>query len=159
MSEPSGYRQERYDAPVPAVLTGAVVVDDEQAFKLWKAGVATIIDVMPNIARPEGLPPDALWQGRSRFSIPGAIWLPDAGFGSPDVDALNQFEQLLSNKSAGNKKHQFLFLCRADCWMSWNAAKRAVRWGYLQVYWYPDGSTGWRFWDWPVELLEPAETD
>ena len=28
--------------------------------------------------------------------------------------------------------------------MSWNAAKRALSWGYSNVAWYPDGTDGWR---------------
>jgi PQQ-dependent catabolism-associated CXXCW motif protein len=30
-----------------------------------------------------------------------------------------------------------------ECWMSWNAAKRAVALGYARVHWYPDGTDGW----------------
>ena len=27
--------------------------------------------------------------------------------------------------------------------MSWNAAKRALSYGYSRVYWYPEGTDGW----------------
>ena len=27
--------------------------------------------------------------------------------------------------------------------MSWNAAKRAIEWGYASVLWYPLGADGW----------------
>jgi PQQ-dependent catabolism-associated CXXCW motif protein len=30
-----------------------------------------------------------------------------------------------------------------DCWMSWNAARRAVALGYSAVNWYPLGADGW----------------
>ena len=33
--------------------------------------------------------------------------------------------------------------CLRDCWMSWNAAKRAMTMGYRNVVWYPDGTDGW----------------
>ena len=38
-----------------------------------------------------------------------------------------------------------MFYCARNCWMSWNAARRAVvELGYTSVYWYPDGPDGWR---------------
>ena len=52
---------------------------------------------------------------------------------------------------------QLLFFCLADCWMSWNAAKRAQEYGYTSVLWYPEGTDGWRFEDWPVEKVERFE--
>jgi PQQ-dependent catabolism-associated CXXCW motif protein len=33
--------------------------------------------------------------------------------------------------------------CLADCWMFWNAAKRALAYGYANVAWYPEGTDGW----------------
>ena len=33
--------------------------------------------------------------------------------------------------------------CLADCWMSWNAAKRILAYGYSNVAWYPEGTDGW----------------
>jgi PQQ-dependent catabolism-associated CXXCW motif protein len=33
--------------------------------------------------------------------------------------------------------------CLANCWMSWNAAKRALSLGYSDVAWYPEGTDGW----------------
>ena len=33
--------------------------------------------------------------------------------------------------------------CQADCWMSWNAAKRLLSYGYSNVAWYPEGTDGW----------------
>ena len=36
-----------------------------------------------------------------------------------------------------------MIYCQADCWMSWNAAKRALSYGYTNVAWYPDGTEGW----------------
>ena len=38
-----------------------------------------------------------------------------------------------------------VFYCDANCWMSWNAAKRAMEeLGYSRVYWYPEGVQGWK---------------
>jgi hypothetical protein len=40
--------------------------------------------------------------------------------------------------------------------MSWNAARRAVAWGYANVAWYPDGTDGWAEEDLPLEDAQPA---
>ena len=40
------------------------------------------------------------------------------------------------------KRH--MFYCLERCWMSWNAAKRAVAAGYAAVAWYPEGTDGWQ---------------
>ena len=39
---------------------------------------------------------------------------------------------------------KIVFYCLKNCWMSWNAAKRAKTFGYTQVLWYPGGTEGWR---------------
>jgi rhodanese-related sulfurtransferase len=40
--------------------------------------------------------------------------------------------------------------------MSWNAAKRAVSWGYTDVLWYPDGTDGWQEAGLPLAEARPA---
>lgn len=155
---PDGYRQSNYDAPVPDHVTGAVTIGDEAAYALWRSGRVAFVDVMPNLPRPKGLPEDAVWRGRSRQSVPDAIWLPDIGFGTLGAAAEAQFETGLMAATGGDKGAPVVFLCRADCWMSWNASKRAVAHGYSRVFWYADGSTGWEFWDWPTKRLKVFQT-
>jgi PQQ-dependent catabolism-associated CXXCW motif protein len=48
-----------------------------------------------------------------------------------------------------------LFYCLRDCWMSWNAAKRAIALGYT-VAWYPDGTDGWQDAGLPLSAAVPA---
>lgn len=158
VEEPDAYRQADYDAPVPETLQGAIVVEDDQAHAFWKSGDVVFIDVMPDLPRPKGLPEGMIWRGRTRHSVPGSVWLPRIGFGTLDDVGQAQFQNGL-HKAVGGKDRPVLFLCRADCWMSWNAARRAVLAGYTDVYWYPSGSTGWTFWDWPTERLTPFEFD
>ena len=45
VAEPESYRTDAYRAPVPATLSGATVVDADQAFALWNTGTAAFIDV------------------------------------------------------------------------------------------------------------------
>lgn len=157
IDEPEGYRQSDYDAPVPDTVSGGLRIEDEAAFALWRTGMVAFIDVMPTLKRPKGLPEDAIWKGRSRNSVPGAIWLPDAGFGTLDAKAEDQFRAGLEAATQGNPDAPVVFLCRADCWMSWNASKRAIAWGYTRVFWYAFGSTGWEFQNYPVERLKPFQ--
>ena len=40
-----------------------------------------------------------------------------------------------------------------------DAAKRAIEdYGYTRVYWYPDGTDGWAFFDYPTEVI-PREPE
>lgn len=153
VEEPTGYRTSDYDAPVPETLAGAHVVSDETAYALWLTGRVVFFDVMPDLPRPKTLPKSVLWQGRKRNSVPGAIWLPYAGFGDLSAPDRDRFGADLARHTGDDPDTPILFLCRADCWMSWNAARRAVALGYIRVFWYPQGTTGWTFWDWPVERL------
>ena len=46
--------------------------------------------------------------------------------------------------------------CKAGCWMSWNAAKRAIAYGYSNVLWFPDGTDAWAAAGLPTEPSEPV---
>ena len=50
---------------------------------------------------------------------------------------------IAARATAGDKAAPVVIFCKADCWMSWNAAKRAVAQGYTGVNWYPEGVDGW----------------
>ena len=56
-----------------------------------------------------------------------------------------QFGQYLQQVTQGNKSRPMVFYClNTQCWMSWNAALRAIRMGYSQVYWYRGGVEAWQ---------------
>ena len=85
--EPDDYRMDDYRAPVPAALTGGTVVGPEEAHGLWKEGAA-FIDVLPQAPKPANLPKGTIWRDKPRDTIPGAIWLPNVGYGKiADVTA------------------------------------------------------------------------
>ena len=141
--EPQGYRGPPYSAPVPETLAGATVVDTEAAASLHRDGTAVFIDVMPRDVKPADLPKGTIWRDKPRDSIPGAIWLPNTGFQALSPDAEAYLRAGLDKATKGNKNQPIVIFCRADCWMSWNAAKRALDFGYKQVMWYPEGPEGW----------------
>jgi PQQ-dependent catabolism-associated CXXCW motif protein len=154
-TEPAGYRGEPYRAPVPATLSGAVVVDDEAAHALWWSGRVAFIDVLPRAPRPEGLPEGTLWRDPPHASIPGALWLPNTGYEALAEETLDYFRAGLAAASDGDRAAPVVFFCRQDCWMSWNAAKRALEQGHSKVFWYPAGTDGWGAFGLPLEPAEP----
>jgi PQQ-dependent catabolism-associated CXXCW motif protein len=153
--EPSGYRMQEYRAPTPASLHGAKVLTTEQAHAAWQEQKTAFIDVLPQPPRPQGLPASTLWHPRPRFDIPRSIWLADTGYGAlaPAMEAY--FERGLSQASAGDHDRMLAFYCLENCWMSWNAAKRAMTLGYTNVAWYPDGTDGWIANGYPTEERDP----
>ena len=141
--EPEGYRMEAFRAPVPDSLQGATTVKTEQVWELWEAKAAIFIDVLPRPPKPKDLPEGTVWRDRPRNNIPGSVWLPNVGFGALNRTVEAYFRDNLERLTAGDKSKAILIYCQVDCWMSWNAAKRALEYGYSQVYWYPDGTEGW----------------
>lgn len=155
--EPDGYRMEAYRAPTPATLKGARVIDTPQAEQLWRAKGAIFIDVMPRDVKPANLPPGTVWRDKPREHLPGSAWLPNVGYGalSPDMDAY--FRRGLEALSGGKREATLVFYCMTDCWMSWNAARRALADGYSGVVWYPAGADGWAKAGLPLEKATPME--
>lgn len=141
--EPQGYRGEPYRAPVPATLEGAMVVEDAAAHALWWSGRVAFVDVLPAPVRPANLPAGTLWRDPPHETIPGAIWLPNTGYDGLDPATLDYFLEGIAGVTDGTKGAPVVFFCRSDCWMSWNAAKRAMEHGYTRVFWYPQGTDGW----------------
>ncbi|MCG5237714.1 PQQ-dependent catabolism-associated CXXCW motif protein [Xanthobacter oligotrophicus] len=141
--EPGGYRLEAYRAPTPATLAGAKVLDTDAAAEIWRAGTAAFIDVLPRPPRPAGLPEGTVWRDAPHDSIPGAIWLPNVGFGALNADTEAYFRAGLEAASRGDVNAPLVIFCQRQCWMSWNAAKRVLEHGYRNVAWFPDGTDGW----------------
>ncbi|RCS24459.1 PQQ-dependent catabolism-associated CXXCW motif protein [Phyllobacterium salinisoli] len=143
LPEPDGYRTENYRAAVPATLKGAKVVSTEEAVALWKNRSALFVDVLPYDPKPEKLPAGTIWKEKIRQDIPGSIWLANVGYGVLNMETEAYFRKGLESRLGDDKDALVLFYCMENCWMSWNAAKRAVGWGYRAVLWYPLGTDGW----------------
>lgn len=141
--EPEGYRIENYRAPVPATLKGATVVTTSETIALWKDRSAVFVDVLPHDPKPENLPAGTIWKEKIRENIPESIWLPNVGYGVINKETEAYFRKGLKSRLGDDMNRKVLFYCMASCWMSWNAARRAVEWGYRSVFWYPLGTDGW----------------
>lgn len=153
--EPEGYRTDNYRAPVPATLAGARVLTTEEAEAVWRANRGTFVDVLPRPPKPKNLPEGTVWRDAPRRNIPGSIWLPDTGYGTLPPAMDDYLQRGLARASRGNKAALLVIYCLADCWMSWNAAKRALAYGYSSVAWYPDGTDGWERAKLPTDDAQP----
>ena len=146
-----------YRSATPATLRGAVVLTTAQARADWENHSAVFIDVLPQPPRPVGLPASTIWRTKQRDDIPGSVWLPDTGYGALAPVMQDYFERGLQSATGGKRDRLIVFYCLADCWMSWNAAKRALSLGYARVGWYPEGMDGWVAAGLPVEQRTPVE--
>ena len=156
VAEPDGYRRQDYRAPTPAGLSGAQTITTAQAHAIWTAGGAAFVDVLPQPPRPANLPAGTIWRERERPDIPGSLWLPDTGYGELAPGTEDYFRGGLDRATGGNQDKLLVIYCQRDCWMSWNAGKRALALGYRNVAWYPDGSDGWQEAELPMEKAVPA---
>jgi len=151
----TGYRMERYRAPVPASIPDGITLDIDAARALHEGGEAVFIDVYP----PRGLGPDPIdghWViSESHDTLPGATWLPEVGRGHLEPEHLDYLERNLVRLSEGDTARELVFFCTADCWQSWNVSKRVIALGYAAVHWFPLGTDGWREHGLPVEPARP----
>lgn len=153
--EPDDYRTDDYRAPVPATLKGARVITTKDVEAIWRDKRGAFVDVMPRPPKPANLPPETVWRDKPRRNIPGSLWLPDTGYGRLAAATEAYLQDGLARASAGNRAALLVIYCQANCWMSWNAAKRALSYGYSNVVWYPEGTDGWEWEDLPLVDAEP----
>jgi PQQ-dependent catabolism-associated CXXCW motif protein len=143
VAEPAGYWTGDVNAPTPTTLHGATVVTAQQVRNLLTTG-AVVIDVSNAPRRPEQLAPGAPWMPTAHAGIPGALWIPGAGMGVVPVSVETYFRAKLTASTGGDLSRPIVIYCHRRCWLSWNAAKRAISYGYRNVAWFPQGIEGWR---------------
>jgi len=144
-----GYRAASYRAPVDRDPAPATRIALPAAMAL--AGDALFIDVLP-AAGALRAPHSGRWTlcarcgdgGGVHQTIAGAIWLPEVGRSMPDRVL---WQGLLARVAAWRRHHRqglVVVFCRADCWMSWNAARRLALGGVGNVWWLAEGIEGWQ---------------
>ncbi|HLE67152.1 MAG TPA: rhodanese-like domain-containing protein [Burkholderiales bacterium] len=122
-----------YSAPTPSDVPGAKRLGTAQ-LREWLRG--------------ETLPPPLLFDvlgGEAHDSLPGAIWLPGAGRGQSFQDSVQeQLAKTIRAATKDDRRRRLVFFCQGPrCWLSYNAALRAVALGYEHVYWYRGGIEAW----------------
>jgi PQQ-dependent catabolism-associated CXXCW motif protein len=155
--EPAGYWTGPMNGPVPATLTGGKIIHTQELAALLERERAVVVDVSNAPRKPEGLPPDTPWMPVPQRIIPGSLWIAGAGLGviEPSIDA--SFRERLAVATGNDFARPVVVYCHERCWLSWNAAKRALKYGYRNVYWFPDGIEGWRAAGLPTAIAEPEQ--
>ncbi|MFM7085244.1 MAG: PQQ-dependent catabolism-associated CXXCW motif protein [Hyphomicrobium sp.] len=153
--EPADYRQDDYRSLVPKTLKGAKVITSNEAEQLIADRSVIFIDVYPRSPKPKNLPQGTLWRDTQHSTIEGAHWMPNVGYGVLSSDIETYFKTRLEKLTDHKKNCSLVFLCQRNCWMSWNAAKRAVSWGYTSVHWFPDGTDGWMMLGNSLQSVDP----
>ncbi|WP_436785247.1 PQQ-dependent catabolism-associated CXXCW motif protein [Stutzerimonas frequens] len=136
---PDGYRQTQYRSPTPASAEGAQTLDT--------AALQTLIAQEPDLVlvdvyRSQWLAGRFI-DSEAHANLPGSIWLANTGDGNLQPEWASYFSDNLARVSQGNMQRPLVFYCRSDCWLGWNATKRAHGLGYTRLYWYRDGVDGW----------------
>lgn len=124
---PGGISQ-TFGALTPTTLPGAVTISVREA--------KCMIDRFPDYVIVVAAMDD---ETRIPHAIP-AGWTSDP---APGVQA--EFAKRFGEALKGDKAHPLIFYCHnIRCFMSYNAALRAVQAGYTSVYWMREGTAGWQ---------------
>jgi len=124
-------RTTELSAPTPRELPGATTIRTSQLrVRMQSETKPLLFDVLG---------------GEAHLSLPGAIWLPGAGRGESLQDAVQaQLAKTLQAATKGDRMRPLVFFCQGpQCWLSYNAALRAVALGYGAVVWYRGGIEAW----------------
>jgi PQQ-dependent catabolism-associated CXXCW motif protein len=117
--------------PTPVSIPGGQVITTKGLIDLVKGqqGGALLFDVLGG---PE--------------TIPGALAaVPASQPGSFSDLTEQEFGGFLKQMTQGNQQTPLVFYCQStQCWMSYNAALRAINMGYTNVLWYRGGIEAWK---------------
>lgn len=140
----TGLRTAYYRAALPPSVPGGKRINVQQAFKHYQNKDAIFLDVMAHTGTGPD-PIDGHWRlSEPRENIPGSIWLADVGTGTLTDEMKAYLVTNLERITGGDKSKPLIIYCTADCWMAWNAVRRASRLGYNNLLWFPEGSDEWR---------------
>ena len=154
--EPSGYWTGPTNSPVPATLAGAKVISSAHDLRaLLDRKHPVLVDVSNAPHRPDNMAPGAPWLPLPHHAIPGTVWIPGPGAGEIPAPVETFFRQQLAKATDNDPTRPVVIYCHESCWLSWNAAKRAVSYGYQHVYWYREGIEGWKAAGLPTAVIEP----
>lgn len=117
--------------PTPTSIPGGKVITTSQVAELLRSGAGQYL-LLDVLGGPEMLP-----------NARPAAWLAQPGsFDDPiQQQAAGAFQQA----TGGRKDAPIVLYCQSSyCWMSYNAALRAIAAGYTNVLWYRGGIEAWK---------------
>lgn len=121
-----------YHTKTPTSLPGARTITTAELQKLIASGGdVVLIDVLG---------------GGSHPTLPFSHWLNGAGVGDGFDDKVQaRLSERLATLTGGNRAKPVVFFClNSECWLSYNAALRAVELGHTTVLWYRGGQESWK---------------
>jgi PQQ-dependent catabolism-associated CXXCW motif protein len=159
-TEPDGFWTGPVNDPVPTTIKDGKVIHTQDLATLLetKKDKVVLVDVSDAPRRPDNLPATVTWLPVPHPAIPGAIWIPGAGLGAPPASVDEFYRQRLATATGNDLSRPLILYCHEKCWLSWNGAKRAIQYGYRNVYWFPEGIEGWRKAKLPTEVVQPEPT-
>ena len=148
-----GYRIDNYRRSTPDEAPAGKLLDTAGLQRLMHNDSPVLIDVQAITLRPESAEFGEAWLPSStRLHIPGSTWLPNVGYGYLPPRMLDYFFSNLERLTNGERYRPVVIYCVLDCWMSWNAVRRAADFEFTNLHWYPQGTDGWA--DAGLELVE-----
>jgi PQQ-dependent catabolism-associated CXXCW motif protein len=119
--------------PTPSSIPGGQVITTKGLMPLLQGGGGMSVIVLDVLGNPQTQLPNA---------VPAAFAAQSGSFN----DAVQQqFGQMLMQLTRGNKQVPIVTYCQGpQCWMSYNAALRAIALGYRNVLWYRGGVEAWQ---------------
>jgi rhodanese-related sulfurtransferase len=131
-----------YHSPTPLQIPGGKVVTTGELRALMEQNPRPyVIDVLG---------------GGIHTTIAGAFWMIAAGAGDMSKDEEERFARAIAAFAGGDKARPMVFFCvDSECWLSYNAALRAIRLGYTNVMWYRGGIASWRVGQNPMTQSDP----
>lgn len=146
-----GYRIGLYRSPTPDQAQGATIIDTAALQALL---THTPRPVLIDVYRRQWLQGQFI-EDQPHENLPGSHWLANTGDGDLSTQWSEYFARNLKVLTAGDPARPLVFYCRSDCWLSWNAVKRAGAMGYKNLYWYRDGLDAWQAANLPVTPAQP----
>ena len=129
--------------PTPASIPGGQVLTTPGLVALLQGRQVPFV-LFDVLGQPEVLP----------NAVPAA-WLAQAG--SFDDAVQQQAVEMLKQSTQGRKDVALVFYCLSrECWMSYNAALRAIQAGYTNVLWYRGGIEAWKAAGMPTQQAQAA---
>lgn len=118
-------------APTPSSIPGGQVITTKGVAELMQGGRTrfVLLDIL----------------GGNEI-IPGAVAaVPASQPGGFNDQTQYEFAGFLQQMTGGDKQTPVILYCLSDhCWMSYNAALRAINMGYTNVLWYRGGIEAWK---------------
>lgn len=129
---PQDRLQTNLHGPTPTSIPGGKLITTDGVLSLYQQSNQNGLIVF-HVLGPGPTLPNA--QNAAPASQPGSF----------DDQTQQQFGQYLQQVTQGNRGRPLVFYCQStQCWMSYNAALRAIRMGFTQVYWYRGGIEAWQ---------------